>query len=92
MNPIFQHDFGSILNFTEFNFGLPKIASPNYADSNALDSVGGTHVPLSDFFPLCTTTCASRSFYPIPVTNYPASFFQNYYATHNATPTGPDPD
>jgi hypothetical protein len=47
----------------------------------------------ADFFSLCTTTaCATRSFYPIPVTNYPASFFQNYYATHSATPTGPDTD
>jgi len=91
LNPIYQHDFGSILAFTEFNFNLPKIASPVYADNNALDAVG-TNIPLSDFFPLCTPTCAGRSFFPIPVTNYPASFFKNYYATNNATPTGPDPD
>jgi phosphoesterase family protein len=87
----YQHDFGSILAFTEYNLGLPFIAQPYYADYNAPDNVA-PNVPLSDFFSLCTTTCASRAFFPIPVTNYPASFFQNYYATHNATPAGPDPD
>lgn len=88
---IYQHDFGSILAFTEFNFDLPQIAAPSYADANTLDAVGG-NIPLSDFFPLCVPTCAGRSFHQIDVTNYPASFFQDYYATHSATPTGPDPD
>jgi hypothetical protein len=31
----FVHDFGSILAFTEWNFNLPRIAPPLYADANA---------------------------------------------------------
>ncbi len=90
----YQHDFGSILAFTEFNFGLGPIdqsGNHGYADANALDAVN-LNIPLSDFFPLCTTTCTGRSFFPIPVSPYPASFFENYYTTHSATPAGPDPD
>jgi hypothetical protein len=86
------HDFGSILKFTEYNFGLQNIDQSGhngYADNNALDNVG-TNISLQDFFQLYPGS--PRSFVQIPVTNYPASFFQNYYTTHNATPTGPDPD
>jgi hypothetical protein len=93
-NQIYQHDFGSILAFTEFNFqnlGLNFIAPPYYADYNALDAYRG-NVPLSDFFPLYTgTSSASRSFFQIPVSDFPSSF-ENYYSTNNATPAGPDPD
>jgi phospholipase C len=62
--PKYVHDFGSILAFTEWNFGMPVIDPPGpnnfgYADSNAPDS--GTpsqpHIPLSDFF-----GSSSRSF------------------------------
>jgi phospholipase C len=91
-NKIYQHDFGSILAFTEYNFNLPKIAPPLYADNNTIDSFNG-NVPLSDFFSLYTGSGSiGRPFVQIPITQYPPSFFQNYYATHNATPTGPDTD
>jgi Phosphoesterase family len=92
-NPIFQHDFGSILAFTEHNFNLQFIDQVNkgYADYNALDSANG-NLPLSDFFALWTNSnSAGRPFVQMP-TNYPASFFQSYYATYGATPTGPDTD
>jgi len=87
----YVHDFGSILAYTEYNFGLPFIdkADKGYADFNALDSANG-NLPLSDFFPLWTGTgSVGRPFVSIS-TPYSASFFQSYYTTHNATPTGPD--
>jgi len=81
------------LAFTEFNFGLSQIAKPLYADYNALDWGSlRNNIPLSDFFSLYTGSGSGRPFVQIPVTNYPPSFFENYYATHNATPTGPDTD
>jgi len=97
LNYPYVHDFGSILAFTEYNFGLTNIdqsGKKGYADYNALDW-DATHSipPLSDFFGLYSgSTSPGRSFFPISTTNYPASSFENYYATHNATPTGPDPD
>ena len=48
--PQYVHDFGSILAYIEWNFGMPPIAPPGYADANAPDGNGNT--PLSDFFPL----------------------------------------
>jgi hypothetical protein len=86
------HDFGSILAFTEYNFKLNIIDLVNqgYADNNALDNVRG-NIPLSDFFGLYTSTGPGRPFVPISVLN-PPSFFQSYYATYGATPTGPDTD
>ncbi len=51
---LYVHDFGSILKYTEVNFGMPPIDdydSWEYADLNAPDSQNG-NVPLSDFFPL----------------------------------------
>lgn len=91
-NPKYLHDFGSILNFTEYNFGLGFIdqsGKNGYADRNALDSAGG-NIPLSDFFGLyVNSTTPGRSFTAI-TNNYPASFFQTYYNTHS--PTGPDSD
>lgn len=52
-NNVYVHDFGSILAYTEWNFGIPQIdlTAPGYADSNAPDSQNG-NVPLSDFFGL----------------------------------------
>jgi phospholipase C len=91
-NQIYQHDFGSILNFTEYNFNLNRIAPPYYADNNAPDAVNGNQ-PLSDFFGLWTSsTSVGRPFVQIPIIRYPASFFQSYYTTNGATPTGPDTD
>jgi phospholipase C len=88
-NAKYLHDFGSILNFTEYNFGLSKIAPPGYADNNALDNVSG-NISLSDFFGLyVNSTTPGRAFIPIS-TNYPTGFFQTYYNTHS--PTGPDSD
>ena len=96
---IYQHDFGSILAFTENNFNLPFIdqtPDKGYADRNALDAYRG-NIPLSDFFPLWTGPGATgRPFVNIP-TPYPASFFQSYYTTQlpdgsYPVPTGPDPE
>jgi hypothetical protein len=84
-NPIYQHDFGSILNFTEYNFMLDPIAKPLYADYNAPDTFNGNQ-PLSDFFGLYP---AARQFTQVQ-SNYDPSFFESYYATH--TPAGPDTD
>jgi len=91
-NDTYLHDFGSILRFTEYNFGLPLIdqgPDHGYADQNALDGQGES-IPLSDFFPLWTgQNSAGRQFVEIS-TPYPPNFFQTYYTTHSATPTGPD--
>ena len=89
------HDFGSILKFTENNFWGPtaQIAPPgySYADSNSLDSNGGTYIPLWDFF-----LGSPRSFTTINPGNsqYNASYFMNYYTTpqngYYPAPIGPD--
>jgi phospholipase C len=79
----YVHDFGSILAFIEYNFGMPPIAKPYYADYNALDGANG-NIPLSDFFSLSN----QRSFTNIN-TSYNAQFFEDYYANGH-TPTGPD--
>jgi hypothetical protein len=80
----YVHDFGSILAFTEWNFGMGQIAPPYYADANAPDGASG-NVPLSDFFDLSW----KRSFTSIS-TPYSASFFEGYYANYGVSPTGPD--
>ena len=53
-NHVYVHDFGSILAFTEYNFGMPFIDGPpddGYADYNAPDwGPNRGNVPLSDFF------------------------------------------
>jgi hypothetical protein len=97
--PEWTHDFGSILAFTENNFGLPPIAPQRpvkytYADQNSLDAVyqGNTVVPLWDFF-----LGPYRGFTPISPTDpsYDANYFMNYYQANSATPIGPedgDPD
>jgi hypothetical protein len=55
-NHVYVHDFGSILAFTEYNFGMPFIDGPpddGYADYNAPDwGPNRGNVPLSDFFGL----------------------------------------
>jgi phospholipase C len=86
----YQHDFGSILAFTEYNFTMPFIYQDTnyYADWNAPDwGQGRNNIPLSDFFPLSTP----RPFVPIS-TPKDYTFFQNYYATTGTAPTGPDDD
>jgi hypothetical protein len=90
----FQHDFGSILAFTEhnFNFSPPFIDAPYYADYNAPDWSADheTVVPLSDFFSLSN----QRSFTNITNLPYGPSFFKSYYTTQQngvyPVPTGPD--
>ena len=92
-NPIYQHDFGSILAFTEHNFNLNFIdqsGDNGYADRNTIDSFHN-NVPLSDFFSLYTARGAGRPFVPISTT-HSASIFQNYYSVTIASPTGPDTD
>jgi len=79
----YQRDFGSILAFIEYNFGMQQIAPPFYADANALDGAKG-NIPLSDFFSLSN----QRSFTNIN-TSYNAQFFEDYYANGH-TPAGPD--
>jgi hypothetical protein len=104
-NPLYTHDFGSILAFSEYNFGLPPIAPQvngyTYADQNSLDATApGCYippnngcVPLWDFFSLGEEVPPQpRSFYQIPLVNDQdtASFFEDYYHSQSATPTGPD--
>jgi hypothetical protein len=88
----FVHDFGSILAFTENNFGMKNITYPNplYADFNAPDWSADhqTIVPLSDFFRLST----ARQFVPI-TTLQPYTYFQDHSRYDpNWVPTGPDDD
>jgi hypothetical protein len=88
----YQHDFGSILAFTDYNFNFNPlfIATPYYADFNALDWSPDhkTHVPLSDFFGLSN----QRSFSSIPVV-YQPDFYEDYYMNNSTySPTGPDGD
>jgi phospholipase C len=90
----YVHDFGSILAFTEHNFGLNNIdlsGDNGYADYNAPDwGPLRNNVPLSDFFALWTGTGSiGRPFQQI-LSNYDPSFFENYYVTH--VPVGPDTD
>ncbi len=84
----YQHDFGSILAFTEYNFGMQPIDKPFYADYNTLDSAN-ENIPLSDFFSLSN----QRNFTTIS-TPYNANFFKKYYSTLQngvlPVPTGPD--
>jgi phospholipase C len=86
----FVHDFGSILKFTEYNFGLNFIdqsGDNGYADRNALDGANG-NIPLSDFFSLSN----QRNFTSIPVV-YQPDFYEDYYINNTTySPTGPDGD
>jgi phospholipase C len=88
--PPYEHDFGSILAFTEYNFGMPNIdqsGDKGYADLNALDSANG-NIPLSDFFSLSN----QRTFTSIPVV-YQPDFYEDYYVNNTTySPTGPDGD
>jgi phospholipase C len=87
----YVHDFGSILAFTEHNFGLGFVdqsGDKGYADFNALDwsADHATYVPLSDFFSLGN----QRNFTNIP-TVFPPDFYKNYYVNNPTySPTGPD--
>lgn len=94
-NAPYVHDFGSILAFTEFNFGLKSVDQSGlngYPDYNALDwNSRHTNTPLADFFSLYTGSGSKgRPFVKIPVVK-PPDFFQTYYASGN-NPTGPDTD
>jgi Phosphoesterase family len=87
----YQHDFGSILAFTEVNFGLKSIDqgdSTGYADLNAPDNQKG-NVPLSDFF----GSTFHNTFTPIN-TLQPYTCFQNFGSCTGTTyvPDGPDGD
>jgi phospholipase C len=90
-NNAYVHDFGSILAFTEQNFGLPLIDGTDkvYADYNAPDwGTQRTNVPLSDFF-----GSTQQTFTPIN-TLEPYSCFRDYASCTGTpfTPTGPDDD
>ena len=89
----YMHDFGSILAFTEWNFGMGPIdqsGDNGYADLNAPDNNHPPrNVPLSEFF-----QGPQRGFTAItPLAGQDASFFLNYYgnpAYGNPVPQGPD--
>lgn len=86
----YQHDFGSILAFTEVNFNLPFIDGPpddKYADYNAPDwGQARNHTPLSDFF-----GSTAYNFTNI-TTSEPYTCFQNFGSCTGTTyvPGGPD--
>lgn len=89
---IYCHDFGSILAFTEHNFGLGTIdpsLGGGYADKHALDAqyIHG-NVPLSEFFTL--TSARQFQIIPGPV---PANCFINPTGSCFPGYNGPvDPD
>jgi|HubBroStandDraft_4_1064222.scaffolds.fasta_scaffold42957_2 phospholipase C len=91
----FEHDFGSILRFTELNFGMSLIypRTNYYADANAPDGANG-NTPLSDFFPLPLKQ--PRPFVSIPVPQqYDYTCFQHFAKCTGIpayVPTGPDDD
>ncbi len=84
----YVHDFGSILAFTEYNFGMGSIdntGDKGYADRNAPDN-SLTNIPLQEFF-----SVANKRTFTYINTPYPSSTFTNYYQQHpNYQPTGPD--
>ncbi len=87
----FVHDFGSILAFTERNFGMANITYPEklYADANAPDVLGG-NLPLLDFFQLSQP----RQFVSVSINNnpWPYTCFQTWNC-NNVPPYVPgDPD
>jgi len=93
-NRKYVHDFGSILAFTEWNFGVEigSIGQNGYpfADNYAPEWLYSSHknVPLLDMF----TPNGPRKFQPINIPPaYPLSYFQNYFTNNpNASPSGPD--
>ena len=89
-NNVYVHDFGSVLAFTENNFGLKPIDqgdSTGYADVNAPDNQNG-NAPLSDFFGSSQQTFTSIQ------TSVSYTCFHTYGVCTNTpfTPTGPDDD
>jgi len=92
LNAPFVHDFGSILAFIEWNFGI-TIGSIGqgypFADNYAPEYYPNhSYVPLLDFFPLTQ----ARTFVPIAVpTPYSVNYFQNYFTNNpSEIPDGPD--
>ncbi len=72
-----NHDFGSILKFTEAAFGLGEInQAVGYADSESDD--------LADCFDFSQT--------PLPFTPIPAPLDANYFLNDKSPPTPPDND
>jgi hypothetical protein len=88
--PPYQHDFGSILRFTEVNFGLGQIdisGDNGYADINAPDNNHPAgNVPLSDFFGTTAYNFTSIT------TSEPYGCFQNFGPCTGTpyVPEGPD--
>jgi hypothetical protein len=94
-NDVYVHDFGSILAFTEWNFGMQNITYPDpyYADYNAPDwSADRKTPPLSDFFQLPVNQ--PRPFVSIPVGTYGYKCFENVGSCwkDNAQYVPEDPD
>jgi hypothetical protein len=93
--PPHQHDFGSILAFVEYNFGLPLggINLANgfpFADYYApeLQALGGPYAPLGDFFNISPQT--PQRFMPITLVNN--SFTFDYFRNFNGPFQDPDND
>ncbi len=87
----YVHDFGSILAFTEYNFGMQTVYPDTtiYADVNAPDNRRG-NVPLSEFFNLPINN--PRAFTSI-ATEEPYCYFQNKCQYDPSwVPEGPDDD
>jgi hypothetical protein len=89
--PPYQHDFGSILAYTEKNFNLPTIDqgdSTGYADLNAPDWKPAGNIPLQEFFGSTYYNFTSIN------TSEPYTCFQNFGSCTGTTyvPDGPDGD
>jgi hypothetical protein len=103
-NPPFIHDFGSILGYVEYVFGLnaqfPSGIAGNqdcqYADYFAPDSQTGGCPPTTCPYPLSSFFgTAYRTFVPITGAIYPSSCFQNPKSPScfgNNYPSDPDDD
>jgi len=89
---VYVHDFGSILAFTEWNFGMKNIdqsGDSGYADLNAPDVLGG-NIALMDFFQLPLNS--PRSFVSV-TTKYDYTCFQQSGKCFGSAPYVPeDPD
>jgi hypothetical protein len=89
-NNVYVHDFGSILAFTEWNFGMKNITYPDllYADCNAPDwgSSGCPNgsTPLSDFFQLTQ----SRQFVPVNTYSWTYTCFTQWGSNSNCLSYG----
>jgi len=95
-NSMYVHDFGSILAYTEWNFGFnPEFIAPppGYADYNAPDwGPQRNNVPLSDFFGLWTPPNSNPRKFVSITTPYGYTCFQKPGSCWSWTAGPPDTD